>query len=185
LIIRYLIAPLTVVVSLHAIHAVAQSAFPAPLPGQDGAAATAPASPIPVPPFGGLPPPDSCMKGFAPLREDAERRGKTLKAASERKAGPGEVCKLLIEYRQAEIRLMQYVDTNAARCRIPAQLVDQIKTGHKATEQLQQKICSVAPQAARTGQGVSDKPGLPRSERLLVGDFWTTRQMDDIGAHFR
>ena len=38
---------------------------------------------------------DACMKGFVPLREEAEKRGKLIKAASERHAPPDEACKLI------------------------------------------------------------------------------------------
>src|ERR1700692_3888403 len=38
-------------------------------------------------------PSDDCMKGFVPLREDAEKRGKQIKAASDRHAPAEEACK--------------------------------------------------------------------------------------------
>src|SRR6187549_2719861 len=112
--IRRLIVPLTAaVVTLHAGQVFAQGAFPAPLPNQS--AAPAGASPFPpvngapsasvgapsaFPSQGAAPvsrgfsapPPqasgsaDACMKGFIPLREEAEKRGKMIKAASDRKA---------------------------------------------------------------------------------------------------
>src|SRR6266403_1697518 len=121
LIIRRLIMPLTVaVVTAHASQALAQGAFPAPLPGQaapsnaspfppvNGAAPTASvgAAPSSFPVQGAAPitgsafergpapptqagPSDDCMKGFLPLREEAEKRGKLIKVASDRHAPPG------------------------------------------------------------------------------------------------
>jgi len=172
LIIRRLIAPLTVaVVALHATHAGAQGAFPAPLPNQsaqpansspfppvNGAPAqSAPAASSPFPsqgaaPFGGAPqgptsgPSEACMKGFVPLREDAEKRGKLIKAASDRKAPPDEACKLIASFGQAEVKMIKYVEANAQKCGIPPQIGDQLKAGHKNTEALQQKVCNVAQQ---------------------------------------
>src|SRR3982075_3105189 len=105
--IRRLIVPLTVAVAtFHAGHAFAQGAFPAPLPnGQmapppasspaNDSAFTRGAAPVsgpgfggagPAPPSGGPPGGDACMKAFVPLREDAEKRGQLIKAASERRA---------------------------------------------------------------------------------------------------
>jgi hypothetical protein len=185
--IRRLIVPLTAaVVIAHAGHALAQGAFPAPLPGQsaapanaspfppvNGAAAAAPAAPVGAPsaftqgaapvsgatfggagpqPQAGAPGPggaaDACMKGFLPLRAEAERRGKLIKAAGDRKAGPEEACKLITGFGQAEIKMIKYIDTNAAKCGIPQQIADQLKQSHKNTEGMQQKVCSFAQQAA-------------------------------------
>jgi hypothetical protein len=182
LIIRHLIAPLAVaLVCLHAGHAGAQGAFPAPLPGQ---AAAPPAGASPFPPVNGAPaaavpaapsafpsqgvapvggggfgggapapqaggPPDACMKGFMPLREEAEKRGKLIKAASDRKAPPEEACKLIGNFGAAESKMINFVKANAAKCGIPAQVADQLQAGHKNTVAMQQKVCGYAQQAAQ------------------------------------
>ncbi len=181
MIIRSLIMPLAVAaVPLFAGQAVAQSAFPAPLPGQtqtssspfppvngnSGASAAAPASPFPsagTAPFGGgggfsspmaRPqggPSDTCMKDFLPLREEAERRGKLIKAASDRHASPEEACKLIGNFGAAELKMIKYVDAHAAGCGIPSQIADQLKAGHKNTEALQKKVCNVAQQMQQRG----------------------------------
>jgi hypothetical protein len=178
--IRRLIVPLTAaVVIVHAGQALAQSAFPAPLPNQSAA----PASASPFPPVNGAapsasvgapsafpsqgaapvssgfsgPPPqasggaDACMKGFVPLREEAERRGKMIKAASDRKAPPDEACKLIKNFGQAELKMISYVQTNSAKCGIPPQIADQLKNGHKNTEKMQTQVCNVAQQAQARG----------------------------------
>jgi hypothetical protein len=186
LIIRRLIVPLTfVAVSLSAGQACAQSAFPAPLPGQavqpndpafppvNGAAPRASvgatpssfpvngAAPIgggsafergPAPPSGGGgATAEACMKNFVPLREEAEKRGKMIKAASDRHASPDEACKLIGNFGQAEIKMIKYVETNSTKCGIPAQITDQLKNGHKNTEAMQRKVCAVAQQAQSRG----------------------------------
>jgi hypothetical protein len=181
LIIRRLIVPLTVaVVTVCAGQVFAQGAFPAPLPGQaaptnaspfppvNGAApaVSAPASSFPAngaAPLTGsaferapAPPsqagaPDECMKGFIPLREEAEKRGKLIKAASDRHAPPDEACKLIGNFGQAEIKMIKYVESHAAKCGIPPQVSDQLKNGHKNTEGMQKKVCAVAQQAQQKG----------------------------------
>jgi hypothetical protein len=105
------------------------------------------AGPQPQSPSGG-PPSDACMKGFMPLREDAEKRGKLIKAASERHAPPDEACKLIAGFGAAEIKMIKYIEANSAKCGIPAQIGDQLKTGHKNTEKMQAQVCNVAHQAA-------------------------------------
>jgi hypothetical protein len=145
------------------------SAFP-PVNGATGAAMGAPpASPFPsagAPAFGGgggfqrpmsAPPPqqagpsEACMKNFIPLREEAERRGKLIKAASDRKASPEEACKLISNFGDAEVKMIKYVEIHSASCGIPAQIADQLKTGHKGTEQLRAKVCNVAQQMQQRG----------------------------------
>ena len=183
------------VVTIHAGQAFAQGAFPAPLPGQSAAPANAspfppvngaaPAAsvgaPSPFPSngaapvagggFGGGPPPpsggasDACMKGFVPLREEAEKRGKMIKAASERKAPPDEACKLIGNYSEAEQQDDQICRANSAKCGIPPQIGDQLKAGHKNTEEMQQQVCTVAQQRpTRTG-----RPQSQRSAGLFGG----------------
>jgi hypothetical protein len=100
--------------------------------------------PMAAAPQGG--PPDACMKNFVPLREEAERRGKLIKAASDRHATPDEACKLIASFGQAEVKMISYVQAHSAECGIPAQIADQLKNGHKGTEALQAKVCKVAQQ---------------------------------------
>ena len=174
--IRQLIAPLVVaVVTFHAGQALAQGAFPAPLPGRAGAANDPAFPPVngaaPTPSFGNAPaaasfpgqapmssspfaaPPtqggalDQCMKEFMPLRQEAEKRGQLLKAAGEKHAGADVACKLINSFVQAEIKMIKYVETNGARCQIPPQIYDQLKNGHKGTEAMKARICAAADQA--------------------------------------
>jgi len=105
----------------------------------------------PAPPSQGGGPPDDCMKKFMPLREEAEKRGKLIKAAGERKAAPDEACKLIGNFGQAEIKMIKFVESNAARCGIPSQVADQMKTGHKNTENMQKKVCGMAQQVQQRG----------------------------------
>jgi hypothetical protein len=131
-----------------------------PFPPAGGAPAAAASSGFPsggAAPMGGFGAPqaptaggsDACMKGFVPLREEAEKRGKLIKAASDRKAPPDEACKLIGNFSAAEVKMIRYVETNAQKCGIPAQVADQLKNGHKNTEALQQKVCGVAQQMAQ------------------------------------
>ena len=159
----------------------AQGAFPAPLPGASfpandpafppvngavtAAVISAPsafpsagAAPLtgstferpPAPPSQGGPS-DECMSGFVPLREEAEKRGKMIKAASERHAPPDEACKLIKNFGQAEIKMIKYVESHAAKCGIPPQISDQLKLGHKNTESMKTKVCAVAQQMQQRG----------------------------------
>ena len=89
---------------------------------------------------------DECMKGFLPLREDAEKRGKMIKVASDRHAPPDEACKLIGNFGQAEVKMIKYVEANAAKCGIPPQIPEQLKNGHKNTEMMLKRVCDAAAQ---------------------------------------
>jgi hypothetical protein len=131
------------------------SAFPsngaAPITG--AGAAAGPAGPPPQGAGGG--PSEACMKGFVPLREEAEKRGKLIKAASERHAQPDEACKLIESYSAAELKMMEYVKVNATKCGIPPQISDQMKKGHVGTETMIKKVCGMAQAQQRGPAGPS------------------------------
>ena len=180
--IRRLMVPITAaMVAMGAAGAHAQG-FPAPLPGQaasdpafppvNGRApvasvGTAPQASFPTngaAPIGGsgafsaapptqAGPGEDCMKAFVPLREEAEKRGKMIKAASDRHAPPDEACKLIKNFSQAELKMIKYVETNAAKCGIPPNVGGQMKDSHKNTETMQTKVCNVAQQMQNQPRG--------------------------------
>ena len=119
-----------------------QASFPAngaaPLGGGGGAFSAAP----PTQAGGGAA--DQCMKAFMPLREDAEKKGKMIKAASDRHAAPDEACKLITAFGAAETKMINYISANASKCGIPPQISEQMKAGHKNTEAMRAKVCQVA-----------------------------------------
>jgi hypothetical protein len=139
------------VVNGKAVGAAPTSSFPTngapPIAG--GGVGGDPAFDRPMAPQGGGA--EACMKGFFPLREEAEKRGKLIKAASDRHAGPDEACKLISSYSQAEVKMIKYVEAHSAQCGIPPQVGDQLKNGHKGTEALEKKVCGVAQQQAQRG----------------------------------
>ena len=114
---------------------------------------TASVSPAPINPLSGgaAPTANECWKEFPPLRAEAERRGKVIKDASDRHAGPVETCKLIGSYAQAEIKMIEFVEGHAAECAIPASIGEQLKSGHKKTEALQTKVCNLAQQMQKRG----------------------------------
>ena len=123
------------------------SAGAAPMMG--GAGGFGPPPGAPRPGAGG--PPEACMKAFVPLREDAEKKGKLIKAASDRHAPPDEACKVIGNYSAAEVKMISYVEKNSEKCGIPPQIADQLKAGHKGTEALLKKVCTVAEQMKTAG----------------------------------
>ena len=98
------------------------------------------------------------------MREEAEKRAKLVKAASDRKAPPDEACKLIGNFGQAELKMIKYVETNSAKCGIPPQIAERLRIGHRNTDKIQKQVCTMAQRRPSAG---SD-----RDEVLGPGDFW-------------
>lgn len=128
----------------------APSAFPS-----NGAAPIGGGFPQPGGPPGmqqaGPPGGEDCMKGFMPLRQEAEKRGAAIKQASDRRASPDEACKLIGSFSQSELKMIKYIETNAQKCGIPPDVAQQLKAGHKNTDTMRQKVCTVAQQQQQRG----------------------------------
>jgi hypothetical protein len=112
----------------------AQTPFPAPLPGDD--------------------PSQTCRNEFLPLRAEAERRGQSLKAAGDRHAAADEACKLIKDFIAAEVKMLKYAEIKGAECGIPPGILDQLRAGHKRSEDMRVRICTAAEQKARWPEGV-------------------------------
>ena len=126
---------------------------PSPFPS-NGAPPVAGAGAFSGPPQGGPPPgAEECMKEFMPLRKEAERRGKLIKAASDRHAPAADACKLIGNFSQAEVKMIKYVSSHAQKCGIPQQIHDQLAAGHKNTEKLLKQVCGIAQQQAQQPRG--------------------------------
>jgi hypothetical protein len=100
------------------------------------------------------------MKGFLPLRQEAEKRGAAIKAASDRKAPPDEACKLISAFSQSEVKMLSYIKANATKCGIPDNVASQMQAGHKNTEGMRQKVCAVARGGGGGGPGPVAAPRL-------------------------
>lgn len=151
--IRLIVLLIAAAVTIIADQAHAQAAFPAQLPGDQ----SAPANASPFPPVNGTapsvssgapgirfaaPPSDACRKGFTPLRDEAERRGRLVKEASDRKAPREEACKLIGSFSEAEFELVRYVDANSAKCGLQP-VATRLKAGHAKTEEMYRRLCAV------------------------------------------
>ena len=107
-------------------------------------------------------------------REEAEKRGKLIKAASDRHAPPDEACKLIRNFSQSETKMIKYIEAHAAKCGIPPQVGAQMKDGHKNTEAMAAKVCNVAlqmqqQQARPAGPSLSEVLGSGSAPEVNAG----------------
>jgi len=52
---------------------------------------------------------------------------------------------------KAELSMISYVEKNSAKCGIPPQVAEQLRAGHKGTENMEKKVCAFAEQAKTRG----------------------------------
>src|ERR1700733_9849224 len=140
----------------------AQSTFPAPLPGDNPPANVLPGNPVL--------PQNECMNEFPPLRQEAERRGRLTREAGARHASAAEACKLLGNFVAAEKKMLKYVQVNSAACGIPSNILDQLNTGHERTLEMKARICNAAFQKR-----------WPQTEGTVTTDFGDPAFKDSSG----
>jgi hypothetical protein len=94
---------------------------------------------------------DACAKEYASLREDAEAKGNLIKTAGAQNAPPEETCKIAGSYRLAVVKIVKYVQANAAQCGIPPSVMEQLKAIFISAESLYSNACRAAEQAGKSG----------------------------------
>ncbi|WP_240535615.1 hypothetical protein [Bradyrhizobium sp. STM 3809] len=92
---------------------------------------------------GNFRPPESCLKEFTPLRDEAARRAQLLKMAPGHRFAPGEACRLVHDYELAQTKMLEYAVAHASTCGIPAKITDQLKANHENTLTVMRKVCTV------------------------------------------
>jgi hypothetical protein len=85
-----------------------------------------------------------CLKDFAKLRDEAQKRAGLIRNASERKASAKEACALFNAFSAAELKMIKFATDNAATCGIPPQVLTQMKQGHAKTGEIRVKVCQAA-----------------------------------------
>jgi hypothetical protein len=113
-----------------------------------------------------------CLKDFAQLREDAEKKAGAIRAASERKATPREACQLFNAFVAAQSKMLKYATDNAAWCGIPNQVTASLKEGITKASEIRTKVCQAAAAPQRpAGPSLSDALSgpVPDSNNIKTG----------------
>lgn len=76
------------------------------------------------------------------LRDEAERRGRLVKAASDRRAPREEACQFIGSFSEAELEMLRYVEANAVKCGLQ-QVAARLRAGAIKTEEMYHRICAV------------------------------------------
>ena len=111
-----------------------------------------------------------CMKDFAPLRAEAEKRAMALKATMEKKPTREVACTMFKSFTAAESKMVKYIEANAQWCGIPAQVPAQMKANHTRMLKTQDQICKgggIAGAQKPSGPGLSEALGTTRGGGIL------------------
>jgi hypothetical protein len=118
----------------------------------------------------GMPP---CMSQFLPMRAEAEKRAGALHAGINKQKAPPEICQLFRSFSEAEAKVVKYAVANQTGCGIPPDAVAQMKKNHAKTNEVRDKVCSVAEKPAQpAGPNLGEALGfgsLPNAETTRAG----------------
>ena len=84
---------------------------------------------------------DQCRQQSIALKQDWEAKAQPIREASQSKASPETACKLITSFEEAEIKLINFMQANSAKCQIPGDVIEKIKIAHLTTEGLKQRTC--------------------------------------------
>jgi len=114
-------------------------------------------------PFQQRPQEPPCFKEFSPLKAEAEKRGKALQTAMQKKVSREEACTMIKSYAAAEAKGVKFITGNSQSCGIPPQAATAMKANHDRTLEAQRKICDLSAGAPHpTGPGLSEALGTTR-----------------------
>jgi hypothetical protein len=118
----------------------------------------------------GMPP---SMSQCRPRRAEAEKRAGALQAGINKKKAPPEICQLFRSFSEAEAKVVKYAVANQTGCGIPPDAVAQMKKNHAKTNEVRDKVCSVAEKPAQpAGPNLGEALGfgsLPNAETTRAG----------------
>src|SRR5262245_27303399 len=77
------------------------------------------------------------------FRDEVGKHGEAIQAASKKKAGPEQLCKLFKSFVAAEAKMVKALQARQATCGVPADVIKQVKGGHEKSTQMQKQICEV------------------------------------------
>ena len=140
-----------------------QQASPFPNPGQSSplpatGGSFSPGGPRAGPPPPGAQPPPVCLE-FPPIRDQAEKDGGAIKAASDRKAAREEICALFNKFVGSEGRMVKFLETNQKVCGVPPDAIKHVRGQHARSMQIRKQVCTAGP--GPSGPSLSDALGGP------------------------
>src|SRR4029078_7447038 len=104
-------------------------------------------------------PPPACQQ-LMTLRDETQKHGQALQAASQKKASAEELCKLFKVFLAAATIMLRGLEEQSTTCGVPPEVLQQVRSGHSRASQTSKQIWEVAAHArGPSGPSLSDALG--------------------------
>jgi hypothetical protein len=101
---------------------------------------------------------------FVKFRDEAQKKGMAVRAATERHADRKEVCNLMISFVGAEGAMIKFLEDNKTWCGVPDQAILQAKASHEKSMKFRVMACTDAPESKPKVPTLSDALGTPSTD---------------------
>lgn len=141
------------------------------MPGSPGMMSPGmPGSPFGAPQQG---PPPACQQLLA-TRDEAQKHGQALQAASQKKVEAQELCKLFKNFLASQGKMIKGLEEHGATCGAPPDILKQVKAGHSKASQVGKDVCDAAAQGPRPaapslGEALGATPVVPDTSTVKKG----------------
>ena len=112
----------------------------------------------------GAAPSSNQCNDFVKFRDDAQKKGMAVHAATDRHADRKEVCNLMITFVTAESAMIKFLEDNKTWCGVPDQAIAQAKASHEKSMKFRTMACTEAPESKPKVPTLSDALGTPSTD---------------------
>src|SRR5262249_32425671 len=88
--------------------------------------------------------PSAACQQLIVYRDDTQKHGLALQAAGKNKAPPEELCVLFKAFLAAETKMVKGLEENSATCRVPLDMIKQVKEQHNRAARMGEQVCRMA-----------------------------------------
>ncbi len=82
-----------------------------------------------------------CRQQSLALKLDWETKAKPIREAGQNRPSPPAFCRLVSDFEQAELKMVDFMATNSGKCHIPTDVVDKARAAHATTLGLKERAC--------------------------------------------
>jgi hypothetical protein len=110
--------------------------------------------------FGGPPaaPPPQCQQ-LLDTRDQVQKAGMAIEAASQKKANVKVACMLFRNYLSAEMKMIKALESVGPKCGVPPDAAKQVRESHAKVQLVGKQVCDAAARPQQTGPSLSDALG--------------------------
>jgi hypothetical protein len=101
---------------------------------------------------------------FVKIRDEAQKKGMAVRAATDRHADRKEICNLMVNFVSAEGAMIKFLKDNKTWCGIPDQAISQAEASHEKSLKFRTMACTEAPEQKPKVPTLSEALGTQSSD---------------------